>query len=142
MLLNKELTYAEFKGFCECINRKLSEDEFKTDFLGKFCSSSKGLTFRGFRDFFVKSLHELGDALVWEWLENLGYDKELYPVRSRVFLLSFHSDLELAVTVKDAVPTDIDNKTTALVIERFGQEAENKRGVKVIYSFSQYDKGT
>lgn len=28
MLLNKELTYCEFKGFCECINKNLSEKEF------------------------------------------------------------------------------------------------------------------
>jgi len=138
MLLNRELTYTEFKGICECINRKLTEEEFKSEFLNKFCSTSKGLTYRGFRDFFIKSIKELDEPIVWDWLENLGYDRELYPIRSRTFILSFHSDTELAVTVKDAVPTDLDNKTNALIVERFGQEAENKRGVKVLYAFSQY----
>jgi hypothetical protein len=28
MLLNKELTYTEFKGFCECIGRNMTEKEF------------------------------------------------------------------------------------------------------------------
>ncbi len=139
MLLNKELTYAEFKGVCECINKKLSEEEFRSEFLVKFCSTSKGLTYRGFRDFFVNSIREQGEATVWDWLDSLGYDRELYPGRSRTFIISFHSDAELSVTVKDAVPTDIDNKTNALIIERFGQETENKRGVKVLYAFSQYN---
>ncbi len=139
MLLNRELSYAEFKGVCECINRKLTEEEFRAEFLSKYCSTSKGLTYRGFREFFVRSVKELGEPIVWDWLENLGYDKELYPIRSRTFILSFHSDVELAVTVKDAVPTDLDNKTNALIVERFGQEAENKRGVKVLYAFSQFD---
>ena len=138
MLLNKELTYAEFKGICECINRKLTEEEFKSEIVNKYCATSKGITYRGFREFFIKSLRELGESIIWEWLENLGYDREFYPVRSRTFIMSFHSDTELAVTVKDAVPTDIDNKTNALIIERFGQESENKRGVKVLYTFSQY----
>lgn len=135
--MTHELTYDEFRGIAECISRKLSEEEFKTDFLTKFCSTAKGLTYRGFRDFLVKSIKDLGEPIVWEWLENLGYDKDLHPMRSRTFVVSFHSDAELAVTVKDAVPTDIDSKTNALIIERFGQESENKRGVKVLYTFSQ-----
>ena len=28
MLLNRELAYCEFKGFCECIGRSLNEKEF------------------------------------------------------------------------------------------------------------------
>lgn len=28
MLLNRELSFCEFKGFCECINRNLTEKEF------------------------------------------------------------------------------------------------------------------
>jgi len=30
MLLNRELSYCEFKGFCECIGRNISEKEFQS----------------------------------------------------------------------------------------------------------------
>lgn len=39
MLLNRELSYCEFKGFCECIGRNLSEKEFQTEILGKYTST-------------------------------------------------------------------------------------------------------
>ena len=28
MLLNRELGYSEFRGFCECVGREISETEF------------------------------------------------------------------------------------------------------------------
>ena len=137
MLLNHELTYVEFKAICECIDKELSEEQFNTEVLSKYCSTEKGLNYRGFEDFFINSVKELGEETVWKWIISLGYDRDLTPVRSKTFMLSFHSDVELAVSVKDSVPTDLDNKTNALIIERFGQEAENKKGVKVLFSFSQ-----
>ena len=138
MLLNRELTYNEFKGFYECLNRHLSEEEFKTEILPKYCSSLRGITERGLEDFFVDSILESGEEIVWEWLENLGYDKDLYSIRSRCFMLTMHSDNEVTVNVKDAIQTDLDNKTNALIIERYGQESEVKRGVKALYTFSEY----
>ena len=39
MLLNRELGYSEFKGFCDCVNKHLTEDEFNRDILGKFAST-------------------------------------------------------------------------------------------------------
>lgn len=137
MLLNNELTYVEFKAICECVGESLTEEQFTTEILSKYCSTSKGLSYRGFKDFFLDSIKDLGEEETWKWLLRLGYDRDLHPVRSKTFVLSFHSDVELAVGVKDAVPSDLDNRTNALIIEKFGQEAENKKGVKVLYSFSQ-----
>ena len=36
MLLNRELGYSEFKGFCDCVGKHMTEDEFNKDILSKF----------------------------------------------------------------------------------------------------------
>ena len=38
MLLNRELGYSEFRGFCECVGRPISEQEFQ-HILSKFSST-------------------------------------------------------------------------------------------------------
>jgi hypothetical protein len=40
MVLNKELSYLEFKGFCDCVGKEMSESEFN-DILGKFSSTKQ-----------------------------------------------------------------------------------------------------
>jgi len=135
MLLNHELIYPEFKGFYECVSKKITEEEFNENILKKYCSTSKGLTYRGFKDFFLDLASE---EKMWDWLEKLGYDKELHPVTTRTFVLSFHSDIELAINVKDAVQTNLDSRTNGMIIEKFGQEIEKKKGVKAFYALSQY----
>ena len=36
MLLNRELGYSEFKGFCDCVGKHMTEEEFTKDILNKF----------------------------------------------------------------------------------------------------------
>jgi hypothetical protein len=62
-----------------------------------------------------------GEATVWLWLEKLGYDRDLYSLRSRIFTATFHSrclegEDPIEVRIRDAIPTDIDNKTSELVL--------------------------
>ena len=80
MLLNRELSFTEFRGFYECIGKNLSEGEFKNEILEKYCSSSRGVTYRGFKDFWRNSILDYGEQTIWNWLENLGYDRDLYSV--------------------------------------------------------------
>ena len=60
MLLNRELSFTEFRGFYECIGKTMSESEFKNDInlsiLKKYCSSSRGVTYRGFKQFWKHSI--------------------------------------------------------------------------------------
>ena len=51
MLMNRELSFSEFRGFFECIGKNLTENEFQNDILKKYCSSAKGISLRGFKDF-------------------------------------------------------------------------------------------
>lgn len=68
----------------------------------------------------MKDASQGNDSQVWQWLENLGYDRELYSIRSRCFVLTLHSTSEVAVTVRDAVQTDLDTRTNLLIIEKYG----------------------
>jgi hypothetical protein len=76
-------------------------------------------------------------SVIWGWLENLGYDRDLYSVRSRCIILTLHSEIELSVTVRDAIQTDLDNRTNILIIEKYGQELEVKPGFRTLYTFSE-----
>ena len=136
MLLNRELSYTEFKGFYECINRSLTEVEFKQKVLKRYCSNESGLSLKGFKDFFIDNIKSLGEEAIWGWLDSLGYDRELYSVRSRCFILTFHSETEISVTVRDAIQTDLDARTNVQFIEKSGKELESKQGVKCFYYFS------
>ena len=71
MLLNRELSYIEFKGFYECLNKNLSEKEFKTQILDKYCSTAKGLSLRGFLDFFKDSILHYGEVILIFHLVNI-----------------------------------------------------------------------
>ena len=136
MLLNRELSYTEFKGFYECINRSLTEAEYKQKVLKRYCSTENGLSLKGFKDFFIDNIKSLGEEAIWSWLENLGYDRDLYSVRSRCFILTFHSETEISITVRDAIQTDLDSRTNVQLIEKHGKELESKMGVKCLYYFS------
>ena len=126
MLLNRELKYSEFRGFWECItNNPISKEEFDESILGKYTSSSEGITEKGFINFFVENLHNYGEKQIWGWLENLGYDQGLYPLRSRCFMLTFHSDNSLAVAVRDALNTDLNNKVNKLILKSQGEEKKS-----------------
>ena len=126
MLLNRLLGYQEFKGFCECIGRHLTEKEFN-EILSNYSSNESGLTLQGFMEFwrtniseFRQSMGPSGDQHILQWLDNLGYDKDLYSVRSRSFVMTFHSEGEVGITVRDAIQTDLDARANILVINRFG----------------------
>lgn len=59
MLLNQELTFCEFKGFCECIGKpNLTENEFQTEILARYHSTSRGITLRGFKEYFRQLIIE------------------------------------------------------------------------------------
>jgi hypothetical protein len=143
MLLNRELGYLEFKGFYECIGKEISEYEFdklldtfsSTKILSK--GTKAGLTLEGFKKFLVKMTEEVGEPAMLQMMENLGYDQELYPVRSRCFMMTFHSSNELTTTVRDAIQTDLDTRTNLLILDKFGQDLESDNKYRIMYTFSE-----
>jgi hypothetical protein len=58
---------------------------------------------------------------MFKWLQDLGYDRSLFPTRSRLFVLTIHSEKKLPLTVRDAMQTDLDARTSLLIMNKFGQ---------------------
>jgi hypothetical protein len=82
MLLQKEMSYVEFKGFFECLEKKISQKEFEINILQKYQSTKKGITLKGliyllfivisqlgFKDFWKDSIKNNGEGVTWKWLE-------------------------------------------------------------------------
>ena len=80
------------------------------------------MTLKGFTEWFLSQARNMGDDVIFSWLDKLGYDHDLYSVRSRLFTITFHSKpLEgsdpIEVKIRDAVGTDVDNTTNRLILE-------------------------
>jgi len=48
---------------------------------------------KGFQDYFRDQITTLGEEAVWKLFEKLGYDRDLYSIRSRTFMLTVHSTM-------------------------------------------------
>lgn len=60
----------------------------------------------------------------------MGYDKDLYNVDFRNFVVTFHSKQPLEVTVKDALETGLDETANALLIDAQVKHNINVKGFK------------
>lgn len=80
---------------------------------------------------------------MWKWLDKLGYDRDLYSVRSRSFLLTVHSTVELSITVRDAIQTDLDNRAHIFSVSNIDEftQIENlhveHQGVRAISCYNR-----
>ena len=153
ILLNKCLNYIEFKKFLECVKRDIdnfTQDEFKF-LLEQYQSYNESITEQGFVEFWKNSyLQEGGDAEVKSWLKNLGYDDDLFPLKSRNFMLTFHSDIPISVCARDNISTDLNKKIDKLIIKTMGEKIKSKKDISVflyqskmssIFSFGCLNEG-
>lgn len=46
-------------------------------------------------------------------------------------MLTFHSDNAVAVSVRDALNTDLNNKVNRIILKSFGEEKQNKTGNEI-----------
>lgn len=121
LVISNTIDFKEFKGLYDIIGKKITEIEFKHLILPNYCSSEGGFTLKGFKQWFIDQVKTDGDDVIFGWLAKLGYDRDLYSVRSRLFTVTFHSKTlegegQMEVKIRDAIGTDIDNVTNKLVI--------------------------
>ena len=50
-----------------------------------------------------------------EWISRLGFDRHLYNIESRAFVITFHTIKIVEVTARDALKTDLDGFTHSLI---------------------------
>ena len=134
ILSKKILNFEEFYNFYSCVskNNEMTEEKF-SNLLEKYQSFNDGFTEQGFIDFFKKKfLSDGGEKEVKIWFKNLGYDDELYSLKSRCFMLNFHSDNAIKISVKDAIKTDINNKIEKLLLKNYGERIKTKKDICVL----------
>ena len=135
ILLNRFLGYKEFKGFWECVqnNKTLNENYFNINILNKYQSFMNGITEKGFIDFFKDVyLSKNGKEEIYKWLNKLGYDKDLYPLKSRCFMIAFHTESSIKVSVYNTLETKLYSKVERLILSTNGKKIKEKKDIIVL----------
>jgi Calpain family cysteine protease/Calpain large subunit, domain III len=132
----KTLKFDNFKKIFEASGKTLTEIEFKQKVLKKFINKDDGITLPGFKNYFIDQIKSLPEDFIWNWLENLGYDRDFYSVRSRLYFLSVHSESQFEVITRKNVFC-IEEQAYVYLIQNYGTEIESKGGVKVFYYLFQ-----
>lgn len=125
-MISNSIDFQEFKEFYETVGQTITEPDFTAKVLGKFCSTDRGLTLKGLKDFWKEQVKALGEAEIWEWLKKLGYDREFYSSFSRSFILTMHSNQPLTLQVGDTVSTNLEEAAQSMILREQGQTQVNK----------------
>ena len=122
LLSRDALGFKEMKALYNFLEKDLSENTFKSllEDYGRKTSFNEGLSRTGFIRFFKGLLATNTKSYLSKVFENLGYTKNLFSYRSRVFRLTFHSEELLSVKTKDALKDNIDFVTNKLLVRKFG----------------------
>ena len=135
LLLNRYLGYKEFKGFWECVqnDKTINEKYFNNNILNRYQSYLNGITEKGFIDFFKDTyLSRNGKEEIYNWLNKLGYDRDLYPLKSRCFMISFHSETPIKVSVFNTLNTYLYNKIERLILKANGIKVKEKGNITIL----------
>ena len=144
ILLNRFLSYEEFIAFLECAkNCSISENFSKKDYeelLTNYQSFNNCITEHGFIEYFKDNyLKQDGDKEIKKWFENLGYDNDLYALKSRCFNLTFHSDIVINVSARDALRSNLTSKINKLIIKTMGEKIKNIGDISIIRYQSKFN---
>lgn len=141
----KLLCYPEFSELCEVVGRPMDETAWLEQVLPRVQSTwhlkqqEQGVTLNGLKRWLVAEIeaNELREEFMFEWLNRLGYDEQLFPTKCRCFMLSVHSDQALSLKAHDAISTDVDARANLLIAEKFGQFLEQKPAYDILFTFSE-----
>jgi hypothetical protein len=113
---NGELSFNELEKIINRLNGQLDEDEYK-NIVKKYCQYSDCLTLNGFiyfmRDIFVLKK----ENQIFEFLRNLGYDKNLYPYLQRFYSIHFYSLKNIKIQSKFNIYENFDKIFCNLILE-------------------------
>lgn len=123
--MNGELDYHEFKSMLETCGETISQKDFDS-LRNSHCSGVIGLTVEGIISYFKEIMQKKGDDKIWEWLSALGYDRDFFSIKSRVFILTVHSYTRLKLTVKDAIDSNLDKITTLILLKKYGKKKNDQ----------------
>lgn len=143
------LTYNELKAFYKFLEKDLSQQDYNK-LLAEYgrrnstTGECDGIAEKGFIDLFSYIIRTNGKLYVQKALLNLGYTKNLFSYRTRVFRLTFHSDHLININTKDALKENIDFVANKLLIRKFGRniqdDSDNKDIDADVYGLYYFNK--
>ena len=125
------LAFHEMNAFFEFIDKKLTEKEY-AELLKEHgrrttkATESDGIAEQGFVSLFAKIMSTAESNIAQQMLWNLGYTKDLFSYRTRVFKLTVHSEIPLHVESLDALKNNIDHIANKLLIRKYGKNIHEK----------------
>lgn len=123
-VLGEELSYIEFSYLMEKVNVRYSEEEFQ-ELLARMPSFNNGFTSEGLIEYIREMCEKRGENTVREWMRVWGYDEDLYSIKSRFYVLTFHSDSRIKVQMKNAEGLQLNDKIHEILLQRSAE----KKGV-------------
>lgn len=142
LVITGTLDHKEFSDFLKVIGEpSINEIQYMDQVLAKCNSTTSGMTALGFKEWWISQLEMNGPEKIWKYIEKLGYDRDLYALRSRLFNISFHSKslegtAQVEVKIRNAVGTDIDNIASQLILKTLGKDVERGDGYRIVEYFS------
>lgn len=116
------------KDFFERIDSSLTEHDFETKILSRYCSTGRrgGLNRRGFCNFIRDQVKKHGDEVVLGWFDRWGYDADLFCKESRHFMFTIHSTEHIEAQILEVLPgeTNFDAFVHGFTLQAQGQAVE------------------
>ncbi|KAL4493565.1 hypothetical protein ABPG72_004058 [Tetrahymena utriculariae] len=133
MRLTRKMSEQQFVAFKYCMEEDQGdEQEFRKEFydlLEEYPSPDKCLSQEGFIQYMTEKIKNDQNQNTESFIRkfnNIGYDKSLYSIRSRCFIISLHSDVPLEVIVRDAIETDLDQRAARHVYDDIKLKGPNQ----------------
>ena len=101
----------------------LTPESFNDPEFDKISHVEEGITRYGF----FQLMGSYPERKIEKMFEALGYDSSLQSIKSRVFVITFHSTEEIRVKIGNAVKTDINEKAANLVMADYLDKMGAKR---------------
>ena len=123
-VLGEDLTFIEFSALMKKVNVHYTEEQFN-QFVDKYPSHESGLTSEGFIEFIREMITHHKEPLIRDWLKTWGYDQDLYSIKSRYYILTFHSSNRLKIQMKNAEGLNLNDRINEMLVQKSGE----KKGV-------------
>ena len=135
IICNGYLDFKELKSFYKFLEKDLSLTEY-SEIIQKYnigdlkTKNTEGLSEKGFINLFESILMDNTRDKIIKYLKKLGYSKNLISRRSRVFMLTIHSDEMVKLSVKDSLQDNMDFIANKLLIRKYGKSIEKEGSSK------------
>ena len=106
LMVAGELNEFELRALFETGGWTVSKGEFEA-LKEQYSSTRNGIAEEGFLALMEQRCAQKGELYLWAFLEQLGYDRELYSNKVRSFMLCLHCDKQVQVEVRENLHSNL-----------------------------------